>query len=133
MILAHRITELDDEVLVLAVELFTYPFATTKTANIHLAVCPVAIDETVGQSTNSTAISIWGAIPRPPCHKNPTGQANTTHPKPTYHTVSNTAVNTKSSTMSFIIFFNYRSSLTNLLHKGNRHQEYDTTLMKYTN
>jgi len=52
----------------------------------------MAIDETVGQSMNLIAISIWCAIPRPPCHKNPTGQATTIHRKPIYHTVSNTAV-----------------------------------------
>jgi len=52
----------------------------------------MAIDETVGQSMNSTATSILWAIPRPPCHKNPTGQATTIHPKPIYNTVSNTAV-----------------------------------------
>jgi hypothetical protein len=73
--------------------LFTYSFiTTTKTANIHLAVCPVAINETVGQSINSIATSVWCTIPRPPCHKNPTGQATTIHPKPIYKTVSNTAV-----------------------------------------
>jgi len=83
---------LDNEVLVLAVELFTSPIATTKTENIHPAVCPMAIDETVVQSMNSVVTSIWCAIPRPPCHKNPTGQATTVHPKSIYHTVSNTAV-----------------------------------------
>lgn len=60
----------------------------------------MAIDETVGQSMNSIATSIWGAIPRPPCHKNPTGQANTIHPKPTHHTVSNTAVT------EYVVFYN---------------------------
>jgi len=42
----------------------------------------MAIDETGGQSMNSIGTSIWGAISRPPYHKNPTGQETTIHPKP---------------------------------------------------